>query len=494
MLNFDLTLEQGFMAKIQNITFVNNPAFTYTLRVKITEISTGIVTYFNGLTLADFPKTFQLSRGSFDVELQLLYDYGRKIDTNFPIGLISPPDYTPYQGFAVTLPFDQSWGLIPNPNPIYEYTSTLSNGTLIEFIDAFGNLLGTYALFNSVWEVQIQRQQLAFAGTFPAGATNMKYTFADFPLVYPLGETAVSNVTVVDNTIYPRYAPVINISPANSPRFVVKEISGCCEMKNPNNTLFAEFFDRDSASFYGYKQKYNECDEIMIMFKSNYLSHKLEIWKSDQLLDTINCTERTLQAPMQPLAQGVKFFETKIHWKGFGCGCYQLKIKGKDRGTAIGELFPTIPDSFVAISEPIQVGHFEKDFVLIEYTNNTNNYHLLYSENPAFEKLKHILRVEGWFGFEAEIEIDNEVYRTAAGKVEKLYESLAKKLNFRTGRLPNYMHEKLIIAFSHDNVVINGVNVTADGKYNTKNEKNKLQLRTGEIQLTDNSFFFENEP
>ena len=56
------------------------------------------------------------------------------------------------------------------------------------------------------------------------------------------------------------------------------------------------------------------------------------------------------------------------------------------------------------------------------------------------------------------------------------------------------MHEKLIIALSHDEVIINGVNVTADGKYNTKTEKNKLQLRTAEIQLTDNSFFFENEP
>ncbi len=491
MLNFDLTLE-GYVAKIQNIVGLPSTSFTYTFTVKITAISTGNITYVRNLTLADFPKTFPLSRGSFDVELQLLYEYGNKIEEvslagigSFFVGLTLAESQA---GNFPLLP--NTWSSFPN-----DYYPTASTGDMITILDAFGNELGTYALSFAQYRYSTSIQELYFSGTIPIGVpTNIRRAFSSFPVVYPVSESAVSNVTVVDNTLYPRYEPVINISPANSPRFVVKERNGCCEMKNPNNMLFAEFFDRDSAYFYGYKQKYNECDEIMIMFKSNYLSHKLQIWKNNELLDTINCTERTLQAPMQPLAQGVKFFETKIHWKGFGCGCYQFKIIGKDRESAVGELFPTIPDSFVAISEPIQVGHFEKDFVLIEYTNNTNNYHLLYSENPAFDKLKHILRVEGWFGFEAEIEIDNEVYRTAAGKVEKLYESLAKKLNFRTGRLPNYMHEKLIIAFSHDEVIINGVNVTADGKYNTKNEKNKLQLRTGEIQLTDNSFFFENEP
>ncbi len=491
MLNFDLTLE-GSTAKIQNIYGLpSGTTYPYSFTIKITEVATSVITYIRDIPLIDFPKTVELGRGAWDIELQLLYKYTGKIFDIVPGGTGQ---------FIVRMTLQESnisgFPLIPNPlgGIPNNYNPTASSGDPIDLIDVFGTNLGTYLLQFAQWNPYNNNDKQEFfflAASPPVGVVYMK---RPVPFTFPPAEFATSNVTVVDNTIYPRFAPFVNISPANSPRFVVKEISGCCEMKNPNNTLFAEFFDRDSAFFYGYKQKYNECDEIMIMFKSNYLYHKLQIWKNNQLLDTINCTQRTLQSPIEPLAQGVKFFETKIHWKGFGCGCYQLKIIGKDRESAVGELFATIPDSFVAISEPIQVAHFEKDFVLIEYTNNTNNYHLLYSENPAFEKLKHILRVEGWFGFEAEIEIDNEVYRTAAGKVEKLYESLAKKLNFRTGRLPNYMHEKLIIALSHDQVVINGVNVTADGKYNTKNEKNKLQLRTGEIQLTDNSFFFENEP
>ncbi len=484
MINADLTLN-GNIATIQNVTPLPAAGFQYNVEIqKVTPLEPMIVA--QNVT---FPYSFGITRGSYNVELirKPIYVGAISAITNLTTPSSSNTIYridmlpAEYQAFLAT--FVQ--GSYPNNK--------------VKFINPNGSLatgLDTHVFgYSATGPILGFAQVIVFFDTLLASPPpSLPLFLYGNTVIIPLSESTTFNPTLVDGTIYPRYAPVINISPANSPRFVVKEMNGCCEMKNPNNTLFSEFFDRDSACFYGYKQKYNECDEIMIMFKSNYWYHKLQIWKNNQLLDTIGCAERTLQAPVQPLAQGVKFFETKIHWKGFGCGCYQLKIIGKDRETAIGELFPTIPDSFVAISEPIQVGHFEKDFVLIEYTNNTNNYHLLYSENPAFEKLKHILRVEGWFGFEAEIEIDNEVYRTAAGKVEKLYESLAKKLNFRTGRLPNYMHEKLIIALSHDEVIINGVNVTADGKYNTKTEKNKLQLRTAEIQLTDNSFFFENEP
>lgn len=143
------------------------------------------------------------------------------------------------------------------------------------------------------------------------------------------------------------------------------------------------------------------------------------------------------------------------------------------------------------MSEPIDLGKHEKS-IKIEYTNQTNDYGINYQFfNSA--GTKHFIRIKAEFAWTENFEKEVEVYRKANGQRKKLYSAVSRKRLLRTDRLPNYMHEKIVLALEHDLLLIDGQAYVSEEDYQ-KTDINRQGYSSGSVSLTDNEFYEENQP
>ncbi len=130
-----------------------------------------------------------------------------------------------------------------------------------------------------------------------------------------------------------------------------------------------------------------------------------------------------------------------------------------------------------AISEPIKVSAYHHCLVKFEYWNDDAYDNIDYSLG-----YKNILYVGATFAMPKFPE-ESKVYLKSNGTTKKLSGRLKKLVPMKTDFIPAYMHEKMAIIFSHDNVEIDGVAFVKEGEYQI-DSIDKYTLAQGSTDLT----------
>lgn len=97
---------------------------------------------------------------------------------------------------------------------------------------------------------------------------------------------------------------------------------------------------------------------------------------------------------------------------------------------------------------------------LLEYRCNEDEFGFVYSLGDVFNKVRLPIRL-----FSAQFPQEDNVYITRSGERKVLYAKVNKEWMFETDYLPEELHQKIIIALSHDEVYINGERVQKSDKY-----------------------------
>jgi hypothetical protein len=130
-----------------------------------------------------------------------------------------------------------------------------------------------------------------------------------------------------------------------------------------------------------------------------------------------------------------------------------------------------------AKSEPIKISAYHHCLTKFEYWNDDSYDNVDYSAG-----YRNILYVGATFEM-AKYPEESKVYLKSNGVTKKLSGRLKKLIPMKTDFIPAYMHEKMAIIFSHDNVEINGVAYVKEGEYQI-NSIDKYTLAQGSTDLT----------
>jgi hypothetical protein len=124
-----------------------------------------------------------------------------------------------------------------------------------------------------------------------------------------------------------------------------------------------------------------------------------------------------------------------------------ISVTDPDFGTATAE------------SEPISVRAAHRDTVLVVYRNFDNAFDLNYTAG-----LVNKIRVTGRF-FDRQTPTQKTTLRSSDNRLTLLSAAAQRKVQLDTYLLPGYRHEQLALAFCHDLVKVDGVEVIAEGEY-----------------------------
>lgn len=128
--------------------------------------------------------------------------------------------------------------------------------------------------------------------------------------------------------------------------------------------------------------------------------------------------------------------------------------------------------------------------VLIAYSNNSIfdgiNFH--HSSPNDFM----YLRIPGIF-FHTDNPVTQEDIELSDGNIVRLYTKVEGKTLLQIGMMPHYMHTKLILALSSDQVIIDGKDWLMRDEYQKSPGNLKYPLKTATVLLTDKSFVKENQ-
>ncbi len=136
-----------------------------------------------------------------------------------------------------------------------------------------------------------------------------------------------------------------------------------------------------------------------------------------------------------------------------------------------------------AESEPISIkGHHEATN-LITFTNVDNAFDIDYQNN-----IIHQLRVESHL-FQRLPSGDSETLRNTDGSLEILSAKPQRKLNLQFWNLPPYLYEVLFLAFKHDVVKVNGLEVKAEESLNEPEYRDRNLLANSSIIIEAAEWF-----
>ncbi|GAA4393626.1 hypothetical protein [Hymenobacter koreensis] len=142
-------------------------------------------------------------------------------------------------------------------------------------------------------------------------------------------------------------------------------------------------------------------------------------------------------------------YEVTLSFGAVANGCYVATIAATDPelGTAR------------AVSEPLDVQPSHPDSVEITWRNFDNAYALNYTAG-----LVNRVRVTGRFQ-DWDVDGEDETLDESNGRTLLLRSTAKRVLQLDVFALPNYVHEKLGLAFKHDLVTVDGLEVVKNGKY-----------------------------
>jgi hypothetical protein len=181
----------------------------------------------------------------------------------------------------------------------------------------------------------------------------------------------------------------------------------------------------------------------------------------------------------------------------------QLAITGRETGGNVAyiDFFNIVLDNtiiydglvineVIAESDCISFKESHSCTLLINYSNNSNVFGIQYADqspSPSFD-----LRIPAIF-FEEDNTKESEDHETSDNVIIRLYSKIEEKRKLRIGHMPHYMHRKIIMALSHDFVLIDGKDWISRDEYKKNEGDRHYPLKSAETLLTDKNFIKENQ-
>jgi hypothetical protein len=143
------------------------------------------------------------------------------------------------------------------------------------------------------------------------------------------------------------------------------------------------------------------------------------------------------------------------------------------------------PIDILAESELINISADNSELLQIQYTNDEIFDNINYANyvNYAF--------VSAQFGHDVNFEETSTVYEKSNGQIIKLASMLKNKNVFQTDYIPIYEHEKINLAFMHDNVTVNGESYVKSSEYTMK-PIDRYSLCQGGTTLSKSNYNYVN--
>ncbi len=170
-------------------------------------------------------------------------------------------------------------------------------------------------------------------------------------------------------------------------------------------------------------------------------------------------------------------------------GVYQASFNAEDENFCNDDVQLLISDgSVLAQSDCISFRTSHPETVLIEYSNNRNYFGLTYEDvSPA---LSFFLRVPAVFFHERFPQEDRAMERTSSTIITS--SKLKKQRLMQILHAPNYFHETIILALTHQNVTIDGKTWRKEEPYEKEDGDLRYPLKRATVYLTEKNFLARN--
>jgi len=139
-----------------------------------------------------------------------------------------------------------------------------------------------------------------------------------------------------------------------------------------------------------------------------------------------------------------------------------------------------------AVTECIKVKNDSQCGLLIKYTNDAN-----FADFDYTNGLINQIRIEAHF-WKVENPVEKSIHVTSSEEVIPLRQVVKRQVMLETGIMPEYMHEKLSIIFSHAAIEIEGITYVAEEGYEHDPFANNFRQAKGHVLLTDKTYTKEN--
>lgn len=169
--------------------------------------------------------------------------------------------------------------------------------------------------------------------------------------------------------------------------------------------------------------------------------------------------------------QGFDTWQAVVPFNAVPVGCHTVRVSVTD------------PDfgPAVAVSEPLDIAVTHRDTVLVQYRNFDNAFGLNYTAGISSR-----LRARGSF-FGQDNPAQKTTLRESTGKLTLLEASIQRRITLKVYQLPDWLHEKLAVAFCHDYVRVNGLKGIAGEDYSYPPTP-AYALTNGTVQVEQEDF------
>lgn len=169
-------------------------------------------------------------------------------------------------------------------------------------------------------------------------------------------------------------------------------------------------------------------------------------------------------------------WETTVDWSAFAPGKYMIKWVGTDDQFA----------AFTAESEPVETLTDVSQLIAVRYRNSDNGFKI-----DSSSGIEHLVRVEGEL-LPSDPGGESEVMQDSRRRVVKLREYVTRILDFAAHDQPFYLLEKLKVAFAHDTVFVNDVEVQPSDILKVEYPSEMELVGIARVKLRDLNFLNEN--
>lgn len=223
---------------------------------------------------------------------------------------------------------------------------------------------------------------------------------------------------------------------AQSLRFV--NITNYMQGMYTHDSLLLQDENRISDEPFPYLQKFHTTDNIIVQIATDYTNVTLKVY------DTTNAVQQTVTlSTVYTTTEGIKYLQGTISTSSLG-GIYYAKIEA----TGVGL------DSFIFQSEYFDVDDYD-DYTLIKW-RESDYAGLYYGDANTYFGFRIEADITPYYG-----ETETESFEAFNSSVKNIKTVTKRKVEFRTDEIPRYIYEKLILAFGHNEVLVNGVEYVA---------------------------------
>lgn len=173
--------------------------------------------------------------------------------------------------------------------------------------------------------------------------------------------------------------------------------------------------------------------------------------------------------------ESYEVYEFTLIWALYTVGKYYFTVEGSDP-----QFLP-----YTAQSEPIDFQALHKDTLLLRYKNRDNGYQIKYDTG-----IVHNVRFKGVLRWPV-IKSERTLHKDSKGHTLKLEESADRVVEFKVYDAPNYLLQRIAIAFGHDFFEVEGTEFQSAEDVDFSHFEND-DKHNGSASLIEVDFFAEN--